>query len=643
MTKKLVQLGAFAMLSMSAMAQQRLVLYEEFSGENCGPCAQNNPALWSLMSANTDKICLIKYQSPIPDPGPLYFQYVDGFNVRGAVYYKENSAPSGRMDGKVVGRTSNIVYTTQAHIDAAAAVASPFNITVSHAWNATGDSVTATVKVDCVTDYAPANGKLKLRIALLEHLVFDVAPGTNGEKEFHNVVREMYPDAEGTAISNTWTAGQTETFTIKGAVPEFVNVVDEDTRMIAWLQNDNDKTVEQTALSTHIPVTIDVASVNLAIPKNLYCTGINVTVASTVTIKNPMPATTLTSADIYYRADNGSWQKQAWTGSLAPNATATVNLPALSLVPGARVIFDSVNSANGQVDINRSNNKNLVEVWVHDTTPNALPLSNDFEAWDFRGKWFTYDIDGDLNNWYIVSAGRETDRIGHGNSRYTAYFDNYTPGANESNLLILPTPDMPAGNKALYFWYAYAQLSLSGGLSNDKLEAVYSTDCGANWTSLWAAAGADLATAPKTIDVSFVPRQNQWKYQGVDVTSVPTGAMIALKATSATNGNNLFVDDIKLIAGTTEIEQVLEAGTAHVFPNPATDQVTVSFSLNKRTDVQILVLDAAGRIVNTISKAALDAGLQQVTVPTADLSTGIYHIKIQTGGASITERVSILK
>ncbi|CAG0902347.1 unnamed protein product, partial [Darwinula stevensoni] len=46
---------------------------------------------------------------------------------------------------------------------------------------------------------------MKLRIGMIEHLVYTTPPGSNGEKDFHNVVREMYPDAAGTTIPNAWT------------------------------------------------------------------------------------------------------------------------------------------------------------------------------------------------------------------------------------------------------------------------------------------------------------------------------------------------------------------------------------------------------------------------------------------------------
>ena len=60
--KKLLLIAATIGIAASSNAQ-RMSIYEEFSGENCGPCAASNPALWTLMSANTSKVILVKYQS----------------------------------------------------------------------------------------------------------------------------------------------------------------------------------------------------------------------------------------------------------------------------------------------------------------------------------------------------------------------------------------------------------------------------------------------------------------------------------------------------------------------------------------------------------------------------------------------------
>src|ERR1700745_573259 len=100
MKKLVLSLAAFAVFTENG--QQRLALYEEFSGENCGPCAQANPGLWTLISGNPTKALLIKYQSPIPSAGPIYNLYKTVTNARMS-YYSVPFAPYGRLDGTGLG------------------------------------------------------------------------------------------------------------------------------------------------------------------------------------------------------------------------------------------------------------------------------------------------------------------------------------------------------------------------------------------------------------------------------------------------------------------------------------------------------------------------------------------------------------
>src|SRR3954462_14960312 len=115
MKKFLFTLCAAALSAMTVNAQTRLSLYEEFSGENCGPCAAYNPGLWSLISGNTSKIMLIKYQSPIPSAGPIYNAYKTVTNAR-LSYYGVSSAPFGIQNGDEV--KGNIASYTQSNINA---------------------------------------------------------------------------------------------------------------------------------------------------------------------------------------------------------------------------------------------------------------------------------------------------------------------------------------------------------------------------------------------------------------------------------------------------------------------------------------------------------------------------------------------
>src|SRR3954468_20170729 len=65
MKKTSILFGLMA-IGVFATAQTRMSLYEEFTGENCPPCAATNPGLNTLLAANATKVIPIKWQVPIP-------------------------------------------------------------------------------------------------------------------------------------------------------------------------------------------------------------------------------------------------------------------------------------------------------------------------------------------------------------------------------------------------------------------------------------------------------------------------------------------------------------------------------------------------------------------------------------------------
>src|ERR1043165_1132343 len=205
-------------LTYTATAQTRLSLYEEFTGEHCIPCATANPGLQSLIGTNASKVLLLTYPSPYPVGGPIYNTYTLISNTRLA-YYGITTAPQGRLDGTKLGTGTvnatpgHVSNLRQADIDTASGKSPPFNLTISHAWSVTGDSVTATITVTTPAAYSSSTANLKLRLALIENLQYSIASGINGEQNFPNVVRDMFPSAAGTTIPNPWTASQTATYT----------------------------------------------------------------------------------------------------------------------------------------------------------------------------------------------------------------------------------------------------------------------------------------------------------------------------------------------------------------------------------------------------------------------------------------------
>jgi hypothetical protein len=632
MKKILLMLSAAGFCTLTATAQQRLSLYEEFSGENCPPCAAYNPGLWTLLNAgtNSSKVMLIKYQSPIPTAGPIYNNYPAIADAR-LSYYGERYAPTGYQNGNEVAG-ANISTYTQAQIDAANTPA-PFNINAVHSWSTNGDSVYATINIAAVAAYAPAGARLKLRTALIESLSYCSPPGTNGETEFHHVVRDMYPNASGIDLPASWTVGQSQSITVGGRVKNWINKSDDNAILVVWIQNDNDKHIPQAGKSVRVALTKDAGFTGCNETK-ISCAAGAVSSAHTVTLKNT-GSTTITSAQINYKLDNAAYQTYSWTGSIAAGSSASIVMPTINNIGiGNHIITDSIISFNGGMDVNTINDKTTVPLTIRNNTSVAFPVTETFENnGTIPAYWLFVDVNANGDNWKMSSRGAGR------NSNYAIKFDAYNYAEGETDYAILPTTAMPAGARSLDFWLAYAQYNTQ---INEKLEVIYSTNCGDSWTSLWSRSGTALATTTPVTSV-YTPTAAHYKLKSIDLSSVPANAIIAFKATSA-YGNNIYIDDINLRAGIpTGIDNIVTKDLVKLYPNPAGNSATLEFMLTTENQIQVMVYDMTGRMVSQIVNAKLSKGSHSYPINTSSLSSGLYNVKIQTEEGSITERLSVIK
>lgn len=77
-----------------------------------------------------------------------------------------------------------------------------------------------------------------------------------------------------------------------------------------------------------------------------------------------------------------------------------------------------------------------------------------------------------------------------------------------------------------------------------------------------------------------------------------------------------------------------------VFPNPASDEVNVSFKEVGSADVSIRIADAQGRAVMEISDK-LQSGTYRRTINTSKLAAGVYMLTIESGDMTAVRRISI--
>ncbi len=98
---------------------------------------------------------------------------------------------------------------------------------------------------------------------------------------------------------------------------------------------------------------------------------------------------------------------------------------------------------------------------------------------------------------------------------------------------------------------------------------------------------------------------------------------------------------IRMILGTEASlpEQISVVSSLNLFPNPANNEASISYSLNKSGNVSIVITDIMGRTVKTINQGNQVAGEQyNVNLSTSDLANGTYFYTMNVNGEKQTKK-----
>jgi hypothetical protein len=79
-----------------------------------------------------------------------------------------------------------------------------------------------------------------------------------------------------------------------------------------------------------------------------------------------------------------------------------------------------------------------------------------------------------------------------------------------------------------------------------------------------------------------------------------------------------------------------------IFPNPVSNQSTISFSLNKASRINIEVIDMQGKVVTVLVDEILGANKHSYTL-NKKLESGVYLLKSSVNGVIHTEKIEVVK
>lgn len=606
---------------------QRLVFIEEFTQASCPPCASYNPGFNALLSANTTKAISLKYQTSWPGVDPMNAQNPTEAANR-VSYYGVSGVPDVYMDG-VAKSTS----TTQAMIDAEYAVASPFTIQLTHWFNSANDSIFINCEMTCTQNVTMTTPRV--RIAMQEKTInFATAPGSNGEKDFYNIMRKMYPNANGTALAATWMVGQKKTISFAAKIPSYIYKKSE-IAVVAWIQDDGNKNVKQSAFSATAGTPLALAPVS------------------------DFSADVVTSCDgIVNFFDNSALFPTSWLWDFGDAATSTLQNPIHKYnASGNYTVKLTATNANGNNQATKTSyitvtlsgtaptgtngyicNSGVVNLSASASGPGSLNWYDAFGNTVNTGTTYSPNITGTTNFWVaemtanaIKSEGPATNTIGAG-ATYTAnatqglYFDVLKP----STLLSVSVYASTSGNRTIQM------IDAAGNIINT---ATVNIPTGQSTVTLNFAlpAGTGYLLKPSTLACNLFRNTAGavYPYSASGVVSI-TGNTAALPAyyyffydwnvqQNPCASLSAVVSGIDSCAsGITETNAI---SLLTVFPNPSSGLFAASFQTKINDNYTLKITNTLGQVVY---EEALNnfSGTYSKQINLAGFGKGIYMLSI---------------
>lgn len=619
--KKIYAILLSLAVSGSLFAQsQRLVIFEEFTSENCGPCAATNPGLNTMLNQLGNEVVSIKYQNNIPSAGPM-FGHNSAEVLSRMTYYGNNYSPNGILDGNVY--NDQPATLTALDVTNRAAVTSPFTINISHVINGTSVDVTATVKATGTV----STTNLFARFAIIERNVyFTTAPGSNGEKHFEGVMKKMLPNATGTALPATMNPGDSVNYSFSWPMANVYDV--NQIAVVGFVQQDGSKEILQGGYSRTL--ILNDAGVTGLSSSFLNC---NANVTPSVNIFN-YGISPITSLDILYKVDNGAFSTYSWTGTIPSGSSTAVVLPTITFTTGTHTLTVKTSNPNATTDQDPNNDQSVASLLITSAAI-AAPITQNFAASAYPpAGWARYSQDA-TNSWSRSTANASPSTPNTGSSKIDYY--NSNPGQIDE--LYLPAFDLSsAASATLTFQVAKVRYSAA---YTDQLDIVATSDCGATYTTVYSKSDANGLTTNLTPNTNaWTPTAADWRLETVDMSAFAGQANVvaAFKAISG-YGNNGYVDDVNLTTTVGIGENAIEQ-SINVYPMPSTGNVNITVDKIQSSNFTVIITDVAGKLISR------EENVQNNGILNVDLSTqenGTYFVTLETQGQRMIKKVVLNK
>ena len=108
----------------------------------------------------------------------------------------------------------------------------------------------------------------------------------------------------------------------------------------------------------------------------------------------------------------------------------------------------------------------------------------------------------------------------------------------------------------------------------------------------------------------------------------------------ATHGNGIYQTNLSSIGDVLEMDNIKKDNfNFTIFPNPIEDRVTLTVTVNKITNANVVIYDELGRSVGQGHQQKMYLGINTIQLNSTNLKSGIYFLSLNIDGNTITKQI----
>lgn len=629
--------NTFAQLTVSTLPENKNVLIEEFTGPVCASCPSGHKRSKQIIDLNPENV----FEMKIIDEG-----------------FSFSSFDLSLTEGEVLSQNANLIAFPQATINRKAVHQDTMAIFQNEWEDITNSTLTESAYVNIaskgtlnmqtrlltieVKAYFTGNGTSdnKINIALLQSHIEGMQFGKddnhgnilpNGEYEHNHILRHLITGqwgenivttSQGTLYSNTFY------YTLPTSI-ESIPLLLTDVELLVFISEGQNAiiNVDKTEIDFIIPTTDELIDIELASSNqptnscdNLYTPSVSI-VNNGINPINQYKITYYINEDMY---DLDSIGSETFNTTILPGASSEISFPPIPISYPINLMGYTIEILDpNRIDLNSGDNWFTEKVYYLDEI-NTMQHLEDFEDFVYYLGLYTAVVKNEYPILYGISkanTGTTYEMGGHGNSLRSVSFDFYNSPEDTEASIQFNRIDFT--NNQLYgltFSYAYARRD---ELSNDRFKIEITADCGETWETVFNQSGASLATTNDFKTNSYIPNLNEWQTTTLDISNFAGNSEVSIKMTGISDhGNVLYLDDVKFGPDATVGINDLEIPSIKVFPNPASNTITIELNNSVNTEIEL---------VNTLGQTVLTkTSKNNSNIDISNLDPGMYLVKIKT-------------